>query len=499
MRDIKKVALFTRVAAMAFAALVVLALIKAVVTGGTLPRFWPMLIGIVSGALLYFVRPNQRGATDFMRMGFHLGLFAFFIVFPIMSPEDLNPDISEEIHWTLGWALFLSLLGFEMAYSLVGVIKKPATLAAIRLQPTSRQRRLLLGVLGLGLGAWFFSVWDYSVAVNAPISSVLLSMRGAVEGSSDELAKPGYLSLILGSGIFLAATVAALLLTLHRLSLRGILICWFTLLGCAAVGFLSGSRALFLYSFIPIAITGWKKLSSLSLMKSIRWPGALAAGVLIVVVWSAMTAMRGADIRTYEGGIEDLSVVTPAQSALDIYSMTAVVVETFPDRIPYVQGESLVPLVLGWVPRSLWPSKPYPFGLYMNIINGETLEVRAASLAVGLAGEGYGNFGLFGAFLWAFLIGLACRGGDRLLERVHADNTLHLLLGGMSMIWIAMVVRGGVPEMFYMGLQIMVFPVLLTRFLLSRQKSSRIVNRVGGRRRFPSTSAGYPDRSQQPG
>lgn len=478
MKDIKKTPPFTRATVIAFAALVLFAVTKPVLTGGTLPRLWPLLIGILSSALLYFVRPSPRGSTGLLRIGFFIGLFAFFVAFPILSPDEINPDIPDEIHWILGWALFLSVLGFEMAYWIVGVIRKPGARTPLLLQPSWRQQRLLLTILGLGLAAWFFSVWDYSQTINAPISSVLLSMRGAIEGSSDELAKPGYLSLLMGSGIFLSAVTATLLLTVYRLSLLSILFCWATLIACGTVGFLTGSRAVFLYSFIPIAITGWKKLSGLPFMTSIRWPGAVAAGALIIVVWSAMTVMRGADIRTYEGSLEDLSVVAPAQSALDIYSMTAVVVETFPDRIDYVQGESLVPLVLGWVPRSLWPSKPYPFGLYMNIIKGETLQARSASLAVGLTGEGYGNFGLFGAFLWAFLVGIGCRIGDRLIQRFHPDNPLYLLLGGMAMVWIAMIVRGGVPEMFYMGLQIILLPAILAQFLSARYRRVWKTNRT---------------------
>jgi len=473
MNDIKRIKPLTRVTSLAFAAIVILAVVSPVVSGGTMPRFWPLVIGVLSAAMLYLVRSSQRGSSGLMRIGFYIGLFAFFVAFPLLSPDEINPDIADDVHWTLGWALFLSVMGFEVAYWLVGVIRKSVERAPIRLQPSWKQRRLLLLILGLGLTAWFFSVWDYSRTINAPIVSVLLSMRGAVEGASDEATKPGYLSLFLGSGIFLSAVASALLLTLYRLTWRSTVLSWAMLIICAGVGFLSGSRALFLYSFVPVAITGWKKLSNLRFLTSLRWPGLIAAGALIIVVWSAMTVMRGADIRTYEGSIEELASVTPAQSALDIYSMTAVVVETFPDRIPFVNGESLVPLVLGWVPRTLWPSKPYPFGLYMNIINGETLQVRSASLAVGLIGEGYGNFGLLGAFLWAFLVGLACRQGDKLIARFHPDDPLHLLLGGMAMVWIAMIVRGGVPEMFYMGAQILVFPVILARFLFFQQKSAK--------------------------
>jgi hypothetical protein len=162
-----------------------------------------------------------------------------------------------------------------------------------------------------------------------------------------------------------------------------------------------------------------------------------------------------------------------AQGAFDIYSTTAKIVASFPDEIPYEYGKSLVPLVLGWVPRPLWTNKPYPFSLYANIINGETLEARAASLAVGLPGEGYGNFGLLGAFLWGALMGLACRWGDDRISRMNPSNPLRLQLAVTGAIWAAMIVRGGVPEMFYMGLNVIMFPLAIAWFMFRSEKSAR--------------------------
>jgi hypothetical protein len=149
------------------------------------------------------------------------------------------------------------------------------------------------------------------------------------------------------------------------------------------------------------------------------------------------------------------------------------VVEGFPKQIPYESGKSLVPLVLGWVPRTLWPDKPYPFSLHANTLRGESLEFRAASIAVGLSGEGYGNFGLAGALFWGALMGLACRWGDDRVGRLSESNPLRLQLGAMGGIWAAMIVRGGVPEMFYMGLSVIMYPVLLSWLLSHKRKGIR--------------------------
>jgi hypothetical protein len=202
----------------------------------------------------------------------------------------------------------------------------------------------------------------------------------------------------------------------------------------------------------------------------LRWVLIGLAGIVLAVTWGAMSAMRGSDIRNYQGGLEAMNPVKHMQGAFDIYSQTAMIVETFPDKIEYEYGKSLIPLVLGWVPRSLWPDKPYPFSIFANIIRGETLEDRSASIAVGLPGEGYGNFGLFGVLLWSLLMGLACRAGDDYVGRLHPSNPLRLLLAATISIWAAMIVRGGVPEMFYMGLSVNMFPLALSWYLSRKRR-----------------------------
>lgn len=455
-----------RLTAIAFTALIAIALARPVITNARMPLFWPLLVAVLSAAILYIVRSRTDATEQFMRAGFYVGMFAFFLSFPILSPEDINPDIPNSIHSLLGWALLATVAGFEVMYWVRVGSKASRQSSASSAEISDLQRRWLFALVFLGIAAWFLSVWDYASAVEAPITSVILTMRGVIEGTQEDMVSGrGYLGLVLGAGVFLAASGASLLLTACRLPIMSAMFCWFTVLGCAGVGFLSGSRAIFLYSVVPLAVAVWRVLSKLPFKTVFRFAGVASAMALVLVIWGAMTAMRGADIRNYEGGIEEISPLEQAQGALDIYSMTAVVVETFPQRIPYAYGDSALPLVLGWVPRTLWADKPYPFSLYMNILNGESVQVRSTSFAVGLTGEGYGNFGLFGAFLWGGFLGFACRRGDRYIGRFHPDNPLRLQLAGMAAVWVAMIVRGGVPEMFYMGLQVIILPWALGKFL----------------------------------
>jgi oligosaccharide repeat unit polymerase len=292
-------------------------------------------------------------------------------------------------------------------------------------------------------------------------------MRGRVEGAIENpLTELGQWSYVLTGGLYLATASAFLLLNSRlKTSIKVKVLCWPVLGLCSVLGFLSGSRAIFLYSFAPLALSAWLQLIRLRLGKGFRLIVVCGVVVVLASAWVAMTAIRGQDVRNYEGTWEDIRPGEYARGAFDIYSSSALIVQSFPQQFDYEYGRSLVPLLLGWVPRSVWPEKPYPFSIYANTIRGETLGDRSASIAVGLSGEGYGNFGLFGVLLWGTLMGLACRGADSYLKRFHPSNSLRLFLGASISIWAAMIVRGGVAEMFYMGLQVNMFPIALSLVL----------------------------------
>jgi oligosaccharide repeat unit polymerase len=439
---------------------------------GDLPLLFPLIAGVLSIVALSVYEGKRYSILGLARVGFHVGLFAYFVSVPILSPESIDPSIPDDVHQTIGLMLLLTVVGFEAGYYLKKARPRSTSEAEESFTIGSRQQKWLWLCVLFGMVAWTITWLDSSYAAGVSPISVLLTMRGAVEGAQENPTTIlGRLSYIFGSGLFLAAVSAALLLTsVKRISRFSTFFCWLELLVCALIGFLAGSRAVFLYSFSPLVLTVWLRLSRLKSGRMLRWTVIGLAVVVLAVTWGAMTAMRGGDIRNYKGGVEAMNPVNYARGAFDIYSQTAMIVDTFPSKIDYEYGKSLIPLVLGWVPRPLWPDKPYPFSMFANIIRGETLEDRAASIAVGLPGEGYGNFGLFGVLLWSLLMGLACRTGDDYVGRLHPSNPLRLLLAATISIWAAMIVRGGVPEMFYMGLSVNMFPLALSWYLSRRRR-----------------------------
>jgi hypothetical protein len=455
--------------------LIVYGVARAALITGEIPLILPLLAALLSVISLLGVNLGKDPVTSLARFGFHVGLFAYFISFPLLSPESIEPGFSDSVHQTVGWMLILTVVGFEGAYHATRWMwrKTPTLSFQAGLNPT--QRRLLAVFLCLGLAAWLLTTIDYSTAAQVPLIDLVFSMRGRIEGALENpVTELGQWSYLLSSGLYLATASAFLLLTSRKqTSIRTHLICWPAIALCSALGFLSGSRALFLYSFAPLALAIWLQLLRLGLGKTLRFLVVLWVAAVLLTVWVAMSAIRGQDVRNYQVTTEDITPVEYARGAFDMYSSSALIVQTFPDQIDYEYGKSLIPLFLGWVPRSVWPDKPYPFSLYANSIKGETLEDRSASIALGLSAEGYGNFGLVGVLLWSALMGLSCALADDFLKKFHPANPLRLFLGASISIWAAMLVRGGVPEMFYMGLQVNIFPIALSLFLKLFAKHAR--------------------------
>jgi len=457
------------------AGLILYGVARALLMTGELPLLLPLLAALLSVTALLGVNAGRDPVTSLTRLGFHVGLFAYFISFPLLSPESIEQGFSDSVHQSVGWMLILTVLGFELAYHARRLMlsKTPALTFPAGLTPS--QSRSLAIFLCLGLAAWLLTTIDYSAAARVSLVDLVLSMRGRIESAIENpVTELGQWAYFLSSGLYLAVASAFLLLTSRkRASIRTHFICWPALALCAVLGFLSGSRALFLYSFAPLALATWVQLKRFGLGKTLRVLAVVWVACVLITVWVAMSAIRGQDIRDYQGTIEDIAPVEYARGAFDMYSSSALIVQTFPDQIDYEYGKSLIALFLGWIPRSVWPNKPYPFGLYANTIRGETLDDRSASIAVGLSAEGYGNFGLVGVLLWSALMGLACCFADNFLGKFHPSNPLRLFLGASLSIWAAMIVRGGVPEMFYMGLQVNMFPIALSLILRLIGKRSR--------------------------
>jgi hypothetical protein len=451
-----------------------LGLARSLLGNEPLPSFTPVLASLLqSGALLGLHRgePYNRGLT---RIGFHLGMAGFFLSYPILSPSNAAADAPAHARDVADFCLLLTVLGFELAY----LVSRPRRLhirGTVVLTPRVAQRLMVLTFFGLA--AWFLTILDYAFSWQVPVLNVLLSMRGRIEGATQDAATFfGYWRFFLASGTALAGTAAATLVcSMPTTSRIRRFVAWIVLCTCAAIGFLHGSRAVFLYAVVPVSVALWTIVGRRPRRPLVRTALCVVGVTVVVLLWGAMSAMRDGDVREYEGGWEAMRPSRHVEGAFNLYWAMVDIVEAFPKTYPYEHGRSLIPLILGWVPRSIWPGKPYPFSEFETYIRGQTLEQRDASIAVGLSGEGYGNFGLAGALLWGALLGFGCARMDGAILSARLASAVRLQLAGLTAVWAAMMVRGGVPEMFYMGLGALIGPMALAYLVNQWAEDPRVV------------------------
>lgn len=98
-----------------------------------------------------------------------------------------------------------------------------------------------------------------------------------------------------------------------------------------------------------------------------------------------------------------------------------------PDYISYQNGGTLYPLLIGWIPRAIWPNKPaLNLGSYMhNVIIGSSTQ---SNVGLTLIGEFYLNFNVWGVLVGMFVMGIFVRIIYLYVRNCSAVTTYQVLL-----------------------------------------------------------------------
>jgi hypothetical protein len=443
---------------------VVYSLVRSLMFGETPPLLLPMLAAVISGLCILIIDFRQRFGTTYMRLGFHGGMLVFLTAVPMLAPEIIG-KADEQLRFTAGVTIVLCVAGFELAYWFTRTLGGPP-----RPQPVFyllagnyawASRLLFLGLLSFGV---FLA---YAVASSGrSLWTMLFTLRASVTVDMNEVMfvpddTTNKIALIFSYGRYMAAAAASILLLApnpYHFPVNRPL-CWFALIGCTFFGLNAGSggsRGVFMLSAVPLLATLWMYFGRSDVLKQLR-PVLIAVllfGVFFGFQYLSTFRDQGVvhdqvDLKFDKVDLADTRMYT----AFSIYKDYEVIVGGFPDKVEFQNGRSLVPIALGWVPRGLWPSKPFPFTSVANKIMG--LRQEEVTIAASLPGEGYGNFGVAGGFLWGMAMGIACGFADFRLTNIRPGHPLALALRGIMAVWAALIVRGGTAEMFYMGL----FPV----------------------------------------
>jgi oligosaccharide repeat unit polymerase len=448
-----------------FALVVLVGLIKSLTIGVATPFLLPLLAVTLSTLSLLFIDFREKFGTTYMRIGFHVGMLVFLCAYPVLVPEAIK-SYDENVRFTAGLSLVLCIIFFEMGYWVLRTtfgVPQPRTPFLLLANNYSWTNRLLF--LGLALFALFLT---YAVAsTGRSLYSILFVLRSTLAVNQDEVMinadeNRNQIAYLIANGRFMAAAAATILL-LSPNPLRfpvAKTTAWIALVVNAFYGLNSGSggsRSSFLLSAVPLITTAWIYAGTYPAVRQFRPVLAIAFLILTYLGFQYLTSNRNQGMFSDEEAGMRLDTVevydTGMFNAFAIYSDYEMVIGGFPNIVEFQNGASIVPIVLGWVPRRFWPDKPYPFTHAANKVVG--FDVKTVSIAAGFPAEGYGNFGYAGVILWAAVFGMLCAFADYRLTNLRPGHPLSLVIRGMMAVWAAILVRGGTAEMFYMG----VFPI----------------------------------------
>jgi oligosaccharide repeat unit polymerase len=132
----------------------------------------------------------------------------------------------------------------------------------------------------------------------------------------------------------------------------------------------------------------------------------LAVGLSIFQLMSNLRGVK--DVENKEIMFSVAKVIEPAiltTNMIDV-SKTAHIIDAIPSKITYQYGATLTTVLVAWIPRELWPSKPVT-----NVDNTIGMKVFGATVfgsdgvPPGIIAELYWNFWIPGVFIGCFLIG----------------------------------------------------------------------------------------------
>jgi len=143
--------------------------------------------------------------------------------------------------------------------------------------------------------------------------------------------------------------------------------------------------------------------------RSEAWVGGSATAVSVntrLLVWANLieeSVMGVFEPNSTTNSFLDANQIRTSMARFDLLHTSVYVQSVTPNRIPYYEGKSYAYLLVGWIPRILWPNKPIAqeanniFALDYGFIT--SAQVGKTMTGIGHIAEAFANFGILGVCL----------------------------------------------------------------------------------------------------
>lgn len=136
---------------------------------------------------------------------------------------------------------------------------------------------------------------------------------------------------------------------------------------------------------------------------------------------------------------------------------------------PHTAGSSLANIALFWIPRAIWAEKPAFLGFWLARSQGSDDVGDSHSIAFGIGGEAYADFGFAGGVLVCAIFGFAMAAIERLLARQRSAGGFGLYRAAIAIPFAFFAARN-VDTALIITLSILVLSNLLHRFFIQRRR-----------------------------
>jgi hypothetical protein len=173
--------------------------------------------------------------------------------------------------------------------------------------------------------------------------------------------------------------------------------------------------------------------------KVIKRYSMFTIGVLFLVSFTLiifLSSIRSTYFSDINDFIDHMSIFAFERTDFDIsafggnlFDDTKYVYDHYGRSQEFLYGHSLYTILVNPIPRSLWQNKPIGFGKLYAESRGYPRS-NPTSLAAGIAGEGYANFGILGIAIFAIIFGSLCGAAAKVSFICFAyGGILHIPMG----------------------------------------------------------------------